>query len=140
MTMPDARQRRYVRRPDSPVVAIRLDVDTDGFVYRKWGSEQRAKPGDWLVDNGGDIYTVDADVFARTYRKVESGPGAYVKTTPVWARKAETAGAVPTKEGQTNYQAGDYIVSNTSDDSDQYAISAAKFEALYMPDDGDQQL
>src|SRR4029077_16160538 len=122
------------------VVAIRLSVDTDGFVYRKWGAEQRAKPGDWLVDNGGDIYTVDADVFARTYRKVGSAPGAYVKPTPVWARKAETAGAVPTKEGQTNYQAGDYIVSNTSDDSDQYAISAAKFEALYMPDDGDQQL
>jgi hypothetical protein len=132
--MPDPRPRRYVRRPDSPVVAIRLAVDTDGFVYRKWGAEQRAKPGDWLVDNDGDVYTVDADVFARTYNKVDRGPGAYVKTTPVWARKAETAGAVPTKEGQTNYQAGDYIVSNNEDESDQYAISAAKFEAMYMED------
>jgi hypothetical protein len=129
-------RRRYVRKPDSLVVAIRLDLDTDGLIYRKWGAEQRAKPGDWLVDNSGDIYTVDADVFSRTYRPAQRGPGTYVKTTPVWAEKAEKAGAVKTKEGQTNYQPGDYIVSNTNDDdSDQYAISAAKFEALYMPDD-----
>ncbi|MEA2239194.1 MAG: hypothetical protein QOC81_3918 [Thermoanaerobaculia bacterium] len=133
--MADSLKRRYVRRPDSPVVAIRLSLDTDGLVYRKWGGEQRAKKGDWLVDNDGDVYSVDADVFARTYRPVEKGPGAYIKTTPVWATKAEEAGAVKTKEGATNYQAGDYIVSNSSDDSDQYAISAAKFEALYMPED-----
>jgi acetylornithine deacetylase/succinyl-diaminopimelate desuccinylase-like protein len=36
-----------------------------------------AKAGDWLVDNGGDVYTVDAEVFARTYREVARG--AYVK-------------------------------------------------------------
>ncbi|HEU4887539.1 MAG TPA: hypothetical protein VFV49_06615 [Thermoanaerobaculia bacterium] len=127
--------RRYVRRPDSPVVAVRLDLETDGLVYRKWGDVQRAKRGDWLVDNAGDVYTVDADVFARTYRAVGSGSGTYVKSTPVWATKAENAGSVATKEGRTHYDAGDYIVSNTSDGSDQYAITAAKFEALYKPDD-----
>ena len=127
--------RRYVRRPDSPVVAIKLDLDLDGFAYRKWGDEQRAKRGDWLVDNDGDVYTVDADVFARTYRPTGKGPGAYVKSTPVWATKAETAGSVATKEGRTHYEAGDYLVSNSEDGSDQYAISAAKFESLYMPDE-----
>lgn len=126
--------RRYIRRPDSPIVAIRLDLDTDGLVYRKWGDEQHAKRGDWLVDNDGDVYTVDADVFARTYRSV-GGPGTYVKSTPVWATKAEKAGSVATKEGRTHYEAGDYIVSNSSDGSDQYAIAAAKFESLYMPDE-----
>jgi hypothetical protein len=127
--------RRYVRRPDAPVVAIRLDLDLDGFVYRKWGDVQRAKRGDWLVDNAGDIYTVDADSFERTYRPAGSGPGTYVKSTPVWATKTESAGSVATKEGRTHYEAGDYIVSNSSDGSDQYAISAAKFEELYMPGD-----
>jgi len=130
-----ASSRRYVRRPDSPVVAIRLELDTDGLVYRKWGDTQRAKRGDWLVDNAGDVYTVDAAVFARTYRPAGQGPGTYVKSTPVWATKAENAGSVVTKEGRTHYEAGDYIVSNSSDGSDQYAIAAAKFDALYVPED-----
>jgi hypothetical protein len=137
--MAPSSQRRYVRRPDSPVVAIRLDLDTDGLVYRKWDDVQRAKRGDWLVDNAGDVYTVDADVFARTYRPTGSGPGTYVKSTPVWATKAEQAGSVATKEGRTHYEAGDYIVSNSSDGSDQYAIAAAKFEELYMPDDEEER-
>src|SRR5438552_3063884 len=85
---------------------------------------------DWLVDNDGDVYSVDADVFARTYRP--TGPGTFVKTTPIWAEKAEAPGSVRTKEGATHYQAGDYLVSNNSDGSDKYAMSAAKFEALYV--------
>src|SRR5215204_4875421 len=101
-----ARQ-RYVRRPDRPVAAVRLALETDGLVYRKWGGEQRAKPGDWIVDNEGDMYTVDADVFARTYK--QTGTGTYVKTTPVWAEQAQHAGDVKTKEGVTHYEAGDYV-------------------------------
>jgi hypothetical protein len=114
------------------VAAVRLSLDTDGLVYRKWGAEQRAKPGDWIVDNDGDVYTVDAEAFARTYRK--TGTGAYVKTTPIWAERAQSAGTVGTKEGVTHYEAGDYVVSNNSDGSDGYAITAATFEALYVLD------
>jgi hypothetical protein len=113
------------------VTAVRLALDTDGLVYRKWGAEQRAKPGDWLVDNDGDVYTVDADAFARTYRKVDEG--RYAKTTPVWAERATAPGAVTTKEGMTPYGAGDYIVSNTADRSDQYAMPADVFDKLYEP-------
>jgi hypothetical protein len=115
------------------VAAVRLAFDTDGVVYRKWGGEQRAKPGDWIVDNDGDVYTVDADSFERTYRKVATG--AYVKTTPVWAERAATAGSVTTKEGSTQYQAGDYLVSNSSDGSDEYAMTSEKFEELYTADE-----
>jgi hypothetical protein len=132
--MPEASsltRRRFVRRPDRPVVAIQLAFDTDGLVYRKWGGVQRAKPNDWLVDNDGDVYSVAADVFAKTYRR--TGPGTYVKTTPVWATRADHAGRVATKEGATSYQSGDYLVSNESDGSDAYAMSAAKFESLYEP-------
>jgi hypothetical protein len=127
--MNSSNRRRYVRRPDRPVVAVRLAFETDGLVYRKWGGEQRAKSGDWVVDNDGDVYTVDASVFARTYR--QTGPGTYVKTTPVWAEQVQQAGHVKTSEGVTHYEAGDYLVSNNSDGSDEYAISAAKFESLY---------
>jgi hypothetical protein len=131
--MADAPRRRYVRRPDRPVAAVRLALETDGLVYRKWGGEQRAKPGDWIVDNDGDVYTVDADVFARTYRPTTTG--AYVKTTPVWAERAAQAGSVKTKEGATQYQPGDFLVSNNSDGSDAYAMKAEKFENLYTLDD-----
>jgi hypothetical protein len=127
-------RQRFVRRPDRPVVAIRLPLDSTGLVYQKWGGQQRAQPGDWLVDNDGDVYTVEAEVFARTYR--QTGPGIYVKTTPVWAERAVSAGTVKTKEGATRYNAGDYLVSNDPDGSDEYAMRAEKFASLYEADEG----
>lgn len=128
-------RRKYVRSPDQPVAAVRLSLDTDGLVYRKWGGEQRAKRDDWLVDNNGDVYTVDGEVFAKTYRPVdrEKNPGAYVKTTPVWAIEAQEAGSVATKEGATHYDVGDYLVSNEPDGRDGYAITRQTFEKLYVP-------
>ena len=126
-------RQRYRKRPSQSVVAVRLALDTAGFNYRKWGAEQRCKANDWLVDNDGDVYTVDCDVFARTYRQVE--PGRYVKTTPVWAERASAAGAVKTKEGESHYDAGDYLVFNNEDGTDGYCVSASKFEAMYEPDE-----
>lgn len=123
---------RYRRRPDQAVAAVQIKLDTEGLHYRKWGHEQLARPGDWLVDNGGEVYTVAADVFSITYRPV--GIGAYVKTTPVWAEQARQAGQVSTKEGHTAYAAGDWLVSNQSDGSDSYAIDAASFAQLYEPE------
>src|SRR5262245_53084089 len=68
-----AKRAQYRKKASQYVVAVRLDLETDGLVYRKWGGTQRAKAGDWLVDNDGDIYTVDAEVFARTYERVLAG-------------------------------------------------------------------
>jgi hypothetical protein len=116
-------------------VAVRIAPDSDGLLYRKWRDDQRAKSGDWVVDNDGDIYTVDAEVFAHTYRRV--GSDTYVKVTPVWAARAETDGTVSTKEGASHYQTGDYIVSNDSDGADEYAMSAEKFDSLYTPAEDD---
>ena len=128
--MPD--RRRYRRKADQYVVAVQLDLDTDGFTYKKWGGEQRCKRGDWLVDNDGDIYTVDGEVFARTYRQAR--PGAYVKTTRVWAEIASEDGSVATNEGRSHYRRGDYLVSNNEDGTDAYCVSAAKFESMYELD------
>ena len=46
-------RRRYRRRPDRPVIAVRLQLETAGFTYFKWRDEQQCKAGDWLVDNDG---------------------------------------------------------------------------------------
>lgn len=125
-------RKRYRRRPDQAVTAVQMTMEFDEFRYTKWGDSQRALRNDWLVDNGGDVYTVAADTFAATYR--ELSPGRWLKATPVWAEKAAQAGSVATQEGRTHHEAGDWLVSNNEDGSDAYAISADKFEALYEPD------
>jgi hypothetical protein len=126
-------RRRYRKKANQFVVAIQLNLETEGFIYKKWGADQRCKTGDWIVDNGGDVYSVDKEVFEKTYRKLK--PGIYVKTTPIWAEKAKQAGSVATKEGESHYIAGDYLVSNNEDGTDAYCISADKFESMYELDE-----
>ena len=121
--------RQYRKKKGNEVVAVKLDLDTDGFTYEKWGGTQSCKQGDWIVYNKGDTYTVDAATFANTYREV--GPGLYLKTTPVWAKRADTAGSVRTKEGVTHYEQGDFIVYNDASGGDCYAVSGEKFAELY---------
>jgi len=122
-------RRRYRKRPSAFVTAVQLDLDTEGFVYNKWGGKQVCKRGDWLVDSNGDKYTVSGDTFPRTYRFLS--PGVYVKSSPVWAERVESPGRVKTKEGETSYQAGDYLVHNNEDQTDSYAVSAVNFESMY---------
>ncbi len=47
------------------------------FTYRKWGGLQRCEPGDWVVKNGRNTYTVASRVFAETYEMLT--PGVYQK-------------------------------------------------------------
>lgn len=125
-------RQRFRRRPDQAVTAIQMNLGFDSLNYRKWDDDQQARPGDWLVDNDGDVYTVAADSFALTYRQI--GPGRWLKSAPVWAEQAQSDGSVPTKEGRTHYKAGDWVVSNQPDGSDAYAISAARFQKMYEAD------
>ncbi len=124
---------KFKRKSLTTVTAVRLDLDTEGFVYRKWGGSQRCKGGDWIVNSSGETYTVDAESFALTYRQLS--PGVYVKDAPVWAERAEVAGEIPTKEGRSAYQAGDILVFNDAERRDGYAMSAERFALLYEPAD-----
>lgn len=121
--------REYRRRSDTTVHAIRLNLDTTGFEYQKWDGRQRCKAGDWIVQNGDDTYTVDADVFARTYERVEGA--TYRKTGTVWAEPQSESGTIRSMEGSTNYGADDYVVYNDREKTDGYAIERAKFESMY---------
>ena len=111
-----------------------VDLESEDFTYQKWGGTQRCKPGDWLVNNAGDTYTIDAEVFAKTYR--ELSPGVYEKVGDVWAEQALAAGVIPTKEGSTEYAAGDYLVFNDPEGRDGYAMSGETFDSLYEPAEG----
>lgn len=113
------------------ITAVQLNLETEGFTYEKWGGRQRCRKGDWLVDNDGDTYTVARDTFANTYERV--GPGVYRKVSTVWAEVADSPGTVKTKEGETEYGVGDYIVANDADETDVYAVGREKFESMYEP-------
>ena len=120
---------KYVKRADQAVVAVQLALDTAGFTYQKWGDIQKCKTGDWIVNNDGDVYTVDQESFKRTYRQVDDAK--YVKITPVWAEVAAEEGSVNTKEGATHYRAGDYLVFNEEHGGDPYAVAGDKFDEMY---------
>ncbi|MET0064853.1 MAG: hypothetical protein ABW076_00760 [Candidatus Thiodiazotropha sp.] len=122
---------RYKKKTNVTVVAVRLNLDTEGFTYRKWGAMQTCKPGDWLVENRGDTYTVDDESFKQTYREVS--PGVYLKHAEIWAEIADHDGVVRTKEGETHYKSGDYLVTNPNDPDDRYAVVKHVFEEHYEP-------
>lgn len=126
-------RRRYKKKTDRSVVAVQIDLDTDGFSYRKWGAIQTCKRGDWLVNNDGDIYTISGDVFAKTYVRV--GPGEFIKTTSVWAEISAGPGSVTTREGRSHYEAGDYLVFNNEDGTDAYCVTKDKFDDTYESDE-----
>lgn len=119
----------YRRKKTTSITAIRLDLDTEGFVYHKWGGTQRCKRGDWLVNNQGDVYTVDRESFEHTYRMVSRG--MYIKDAPVWAEQAKESGTIKTKDGSTDYKAGDYLVFNDPGGKDGYAMTKEAFHSLY---------
>ena len=125
--------RRYRKHAAHFVTAVRLDLDTDGFTYRKWGATQKCKRGDWLVNSDGETYTVDAESFARTY--TQQGPGVYIKSAVVYAEARATAGAIRTKEGVSHYEAGDYVVYNEPGAVDGYTVARDVFEREYQPVD-----
>ena len=123
--------KQWMPKPDATVIAVQINLDIEGFAYVKWGAEQHCSPGDWLVDNDGDVYTISDDTFAKTYRL--EGPGLYRKIAPVWARVAQGKGTIRSEEGETEYEPGDYVVFHAPDAELGWAVKPDKFHARYDP-------
>lgn len=121
--------KKYRKREQQVVLAVQINLDTDGFSYRKWGGLQECRQGDWLVNNNGDCYTINEETFSKTYK--ETAPGQFVKFALVCAMQATASGKVKTLEGFTDYGVGDYLVSNNDDGTDSYAVTKVKFEEMY---------
>ncbi len=124
--------KRYRRREMTTVTAVQIALETDGFTYRKWGEEQVARAGDWLVNNNGNVYTVDGKEFGRSYIHVRDG--VYEKTAPVWAETALSDGKVRSTSGFTSFRMGDFIVYSDETKADGWAMSAKEFTRLYCLD------
>ena len=119
----------YKKRVDQIVTAVQLNLVTAGFNYTKWGGSQKCNQGDWIVNNEGECYTITAQSFADTYSNV--APGRYSKVAKVKAETAIVDGQIRTREGTTDYKAGDYIVHNREDGTDSYAVDKDRFEKMY---------
>ncbi len=123
------KRKLYRKRPKYYVTAAKLDLKFDGFEYHKWGGKQTCKPGDWLVNNNDDIYTIDKEYFKDFYQRVS--PGVFNKVGEIWAEVASQMGSVKTKEGSTEYSVGDYLVFDRQEGGEGYAIRKQIFERMY---------
>ncbi|SMO81942.1 Protein of unknown function [Saccharicrinis carchari] len=119
----------YKKRPKYFVTAVQLDLNFERIEYEKWGGKQKCKPGDWLINNSGDTYTVDKKYFIDNYQRVS--PGVYNKIGEIWAEVATEDGSIKTLEGSTDYKAGDYLIFDREEGGDGYAIQKQVFERMY---------
>ena len=124
-----AERKLYRKRPKYHVTAVQLDLEFDNFSYKKWGGTQICKPGDWLVNNNDDIYTVDKEYFRDNYQFVS--PGLYKKIGEVWAETATENGETQSQAGNTSYTVGDYLVFDRAQGGEGYAIKKHLFERMY---------
>ena len=116
---------KYIAKP-VPTQAIQLDI---ALSYEKWGGPQSAKIGDWLLSKAGETYTCEAVVFASTYRPLACREGWFYKRAEIDAEVALVSGTIKTIEGESSYEAGDFIITNPG--GDQYCIGQAEFGELY---------
>jgi hypothetical protein len=123
------KRKLYRKRPNFHVTAVQLDLAIDGFDYQKWGGKQTCKQGDWLVNNNGDVYTVEKAYFRDYYQRIS--PGVFEKIGEIWAEVALENGSIKTKEGSTAYNASDYVVFDRPEGGDGYAIKKHLFEKMY---------
>ena len=114
-----------------PVVAIQIDFDNVTLTYHKWGNDQKAVSGDWLVNTYGDVLTVNREIFARSYQAI--GHGQFLQTGHVWGKQAVEPGTLQTKNGKINYQAGDYLVFNDPEGNHGIVMKANVFPEFYLP-------
>ena len=121
--------RRFSKTMHKPVRAIQITLPDCQLHYQKWGGSQRAKTGDWIVTNGDNSYTVECSSFRDSYRCLYGD--WYLKVAPVWAEQATAPGRIETREGQSSYSAGDYLVYNQPNRIDGYTVPKQEFENNY---------
>lgn len=94
------------------------------------GATLRAEVGDWeLADDDGKRWTVAPDSFSRTYRRLPDG--RYVKHEPVDAVRLRAPLAVPTREGSSTAEPGDWLLRDA--EGALWPVPDEVFRARYRP-------
>lgn len=87
------------------------------------------QPGDWLVEDGAQKWTVADAVFRETYEQVDNG--TYAKRAPVFARMVSGNVTLVTLEGNIALSPGDWLVCNLNGDC--WGMTAVQFASKYRP-------
>lgn len=99
----------------------------------QWTNEKgellTGQPGDWLLGEGAQRWTVIDSVFRSTYEAI--GDGVYEKRAPVRAMKLPAGLTLATLEGTITLEAGDWMVCNLSGEC--WGMSESQFTAKYRP-------
>lgn len=98
------------------------------------GSDLDAAAGDWLLTDGRREWTVDADVFARSYERLADG--TFRKSTTVQAVQLDEAVDVPTLEGVSAAVAGDWLLRGV--EGELWPVGDDHFRSRYAPDTGSE--
>ena len=114
------RYRSKITVTAEPVTVVSIWASTTG-------DQLRARAGDWWVCDGADRWSVDGEIFARTYVRI--GGDRYRKVAAVTAAVISEPLTVPTLEGVVSGSPGDYLVGNPG--GDVWVIPAAVFTARY---------
>jgi hypothetical protein len=96
------------------------------------GSALSARAGDWRLSDGVEEWTVEADIFARTYRRLPDG--RFTKDAPVDAARTDRPLDVPTCEGVARAEAGDWVLRGV--DGELWTVTDAYFRSTYTPEPG----
>jgi hypothetical protein len=117
--------RRY--RSTAVVRATRLSEPSTWRTDR--GSSMSAHAGAWRVTDGVEEWTVEADIFARTYDRLPDG--RFAKHATVDAVRTDQARDVPTLEGVARAEAGDWILRGA--EGELWTVTDSYFRAHYAP-------
>lgn len=93
------------------------------------GEQLTGQPGDWLLGEGSERWTVIDSVFQATYQNI--GEGLYEKHAPVRAVKLSDSLTLATLEGTITLEPGDWLVCNLSGEC--WGMSDSQFTAKYSP-------
>lgn len=120
----DERWRHYRRRGE-----VTAERRSQGWTWTTpSGDVLHARAGDWAVtDDNGDERSVAAEVFESTHRRI--GPGRYRRFGTVLARRATQREVIPTLEGDTVANEGDWILQGRH--GEQWPVSDEQFRDSY---------
>lgn len=118
-------RRTYYPRP-APVRAVRARERQSWTTEH--GDVMAAEPGDMIVSDGENRWSVKADVFSRTYRPVE-GADMWTKSAPIQVEIARVETRIQTLEGPQTVPAGYAIVHGV--DGELYSMSPERLAERY---------
>lgn len=96
------------------------------------GATMQADPGDWMVEENGESWSVRDDIFRSSYRHLSGSQ--WQRSGTILARPAQPGETIDTPEGPTTAADGDWVVRGNH--GDHWPVPADVFARHYVEIDG----